>query len=285
MVQSRTAALSQLPAHIVVLLLIALDIVARAARSSYLLDVPVPTAARINMMGDAIAYITPLRLGGEPLRYVAFTRAGAAAPRVLASFAVEIVIDAILLVVVAAALGAVFEHQGLAGLERLVALLRDPSARWVAGLTALAALLCALIAVRLSRRLPVQITTTLKDAWQVLRTIPPRLQFAATWTTLLSIAARTAILPVLAMHVPDLSLGGVVLGSYALMYGQMMLPTPAGAGGVELGFIAGFEDSLDAPARAELLALWRFYTLVLPVALGFLLMARAGLLRREPNAR
>ncbi len=260
--------------------MVALDIWARAARSSFLLDVPVTAAARINMMGDAIAYVTPLRLGGEPLRFVAFTRAGAAAPRVLASFAIEIVIDAILLVAVAGALGVVFEQQGLAGLARLVALLKDPRASGAAIITVLAAILCALIAVRLSRRLPVRITTTLKDAWQVLRTVPPRLQLAVTWTTLVSIAARTAILPVLAMRVPGLSLGGVVLGSYALMYGQMMLPTPAGAGGVELGFIAGFEDTLDATARAELLGWWRFYTLALPVIAGALLLARAGLLRR-----
>lgn len=272
--------LTDIAAYAAVLALVALDIWARAERNRILLGIPTGTCARINMMGDAIAYVTPGRLGGEPLRFFGFLRAGATAPAVLAAFAIEFLIDAVLLVVVGVLLAVAFRAEGADWLARLVVLLRSPTARLVAMLTIVAALISVLVAKRMSGRLPARWVRTLIDALHAVRITPPNVLAGATLTTMVSIAARTAILPVLAPKVAGLSLGGVTLASYVLMYGQMMLPTPAGAGGVELGFIAGFQTALDAEARTALIALWRFYTLVVPVVAGALLMARAGLLRR-----
>ena len=56
----------------------------------------------------------------------------------------------------------------------------------------------------------------------------------------LNVATRTAILPVLALTLPSPpELGPMFLGSFALLYSQLILPTPSGAGAVELGFLGG----------------------------------------------
>ncbi len=58
------------------------------------------------------------------------------------------------------------------------------------------------------------------------------------------------------------------VGSFALIYAQLILPVPAGAGGVELGFVAGVSPLLSPTQTAALLVTWRVYTLVLPAGLG-----------------
>ena len=86
--------------------------------------------------------------------------------------------------------------------------------------------------------------------------------------SLVNIVGRTAILPLLAMTLPDHASQGVLwVGSFALLYSQLVLPTPAGAGPVELGFFAGAAGNLG-PEAAVLLVAWRFYTVGLGVILG-----------------
>ena len=58
--------------------------------------------------------------------------------------------------------------------------------------------------------------------------------------TLINLVTRVAILPVLALTLADPpAMGPLVLGSFALLYSQLILPTPSGAGAVELGFLGG----------------------------------------------
>ena len=65
----------------------------------------------------------------------------------------------------------------------------------------------------------------------------------------LNLATRVAILPVLAATLPQPpELGPMVLGSFALLYSQLILPTPSGAGAVELGFLGGAAGDLGARA-------------------------------------
>jgi uncharacterized membrane protein YbhN (UPF0104 family) len=89
--------------------------------------------------------------------------------------------------------------------------------------------------------------------------------------TIVSVAARVAILPVLVLtldvHPP---IGAVAMGSFALLYSQLVLPTPAGAGAVELGFLGGAAGELGSD-EALLLLTWRFYTTAFGVLLGVLL--------------
>jgi uncharacterized membrane protein YbhN (UPF0104 family) len=66
----------------------------------------------------------------------------------------------------------------------------------------------------------------------------------------------------------------MVLGSFALLYSQMVLPTPSGAGAVELGFLGGAAGDLGTGTGWLLLA-WRFYTNGIGVLLGIALAVHA----------
>ena len=68
------------------------------------------------------------------------------------------------------------------------------------------------------------------------------------------------MLPVLALTLPEHPPFGVMLvGSFVLLYAQLVLPTPAGAGAVDLGFLGGMAGDLGADETGLLLA-WRFWT-------------------------
>jgi uncharacterized membrane protein YbhN (UPF0104 family) len=92
--------------------------------------------------------------------------------------------------------------------------------------------------------------------------------------SLVNLVARVAILPVLALTLTSPpALGPMALGSFALLYSQLVLPTPAGAGPVELGFLGGAAGDLGA-GEGWLLLAWRFYTSGIGVLLGVLIAAR-----------
>ena len=78
-------------------------------------------------------------------------------------------------------------------------------------------------------------------------------------------------------HPPPM--GPLAFASYALIFAQLLLPTPSGAGVVELGFLGGAVGNLGAGYKT-LLVLWRFYTTVLLIALG----TAFGLWRYGPHA-
>jgi uncharacterized membrane protein YbhN (UPF0104 family) len=102
-------------------------------------------------------------------------------------------------------------------------------------------------------------------AWPLLAGIP---------LTVLSLAARIAILPVLALTLPEPPpLGPLTFGSFTLLYSQFVLPTPSGAGVVDLGFLGGAAGDLGEH-EASLLLAWRFYTTFVLVALGLILAVR-----------
>jgi uncharacterized membrane protein YbhN (UPF0104 family) len=90
----------------------------------------------------------------------------------------------------------------------------------------------------------------------------------------INLTTRVAILPVLALTLPDPPpMGPLALGSFALLYSQLVLPTPSGAGAVELGFLGGAAGDLGS-GEAWLLVAWRFYTNGVGVVLGIVLAAR-----------
>lgn len=84
--------------------------------------------------------------------------------------------------------------------------------------------------------------------------------------TLVNIGARVAILPLLAFALEQPPpLAATVVGSFAFLYAQAVIPMPAGA--VELGFLGGAAGNLGA-GETELLVGWRIYTTVVGTALG-----------------
>ncbi len=95
--------------------------------------------------------------------------------------------------------------------------------------------------------------------WPLLASIP---------LTMINLTGRVAILPLLMLTLPSPPpIGVAIMGSFALLYSQLVLPTPSGAGVVELGFLGGAAGDLGA-SEAALLLVWRFYTTGVGVLLG-----------------
>jgi uncharacterized membrane protein YbhN (UPF0104 family) len=267
--------------HIAALALVAADVVVRAVRIRLLVphsSLSLWRAISINAYGDAASAITPGRLGGDPARFWGFRRAGIETPRALAGLGVEALIDWVLLGVAIVGLGLIFAETAAGGLRRLVALATGPEARLlvVAVLVLVAASAAAVRWYR--RRSPPGAVShlSLRATWQCARQLGWRTVAITAALTAISMVARTAILPVLVAGHLGLAPGAVIVGSFALLYGQLALPTPAGAGGVELGFVGGFAGALTGGELATLLIVWRIYTLILGAALGALLFARAA---------
>jgi lysylphosphatidylglycerol synthase-like protein len=234
-------------------------------------------AVTINAYGDAASALTPGRLGGDPARFVGFRRATVSTPEALAGLAVESLIDWILLGLATLVLSLALAGTATEGARRLVVLATSPNARVFVALVLVLIVLCAVVAWRYHRRAPTGTSMTLALAWRRARALGWRPVALAAGLTTLSMAARTAILPVLVAGLPGIAPGAVVLGSFALLFGQLALPTPAGAGGVELAFIGGFAGTLRARDLAVLLLAWRTYTLILGAALGVVLFGRGSL--------
>ncbi|MFI5311223.1 MAG: lysylphosphatidylglycerol synthase domain-containing protein [Gemmatimonadales bacterium] len=270
------------PVHqLVALALCGTEIVVRAVRIRLLMpevDLSFRQAITVNAYGDAASAVTPGRLGGEPARFVGFRRAGIEAPRVLAGLAVETLIDWVLLAVATLALSIAFAETAVAGVRRLAALAAGPGARVFVMIVGALIGLSGVLLWWYRRRSISEAPSTLALAWRSARALGARRVALAGALTALSMATRTAILPVLVAGVAGLAPGAVVLGSFVLLFGQLALPTPAGAGGVELGFVGGFSGTLGPDALAALLLAWRTWTTIVGAALGAILFARGALL-------
>jgi uncharacterized membrane protein YbhN (UPF0104 family) len=105
----------------------------------------------------------------------------------------------------------------------------------------------------------------------MLRQVPAGPLAVGAAVSLFNVVARTLMLPVLALALPDHPPVGVMMvGSFVLLYSQLVLPTPAGVGAVELGFLAGLAGDLGS-GEGELLVAWRFYTVGAGALLGAIL--------------
>jgi len=264
--------------HGLALGLVLLDVLVRGERLRQLVPVPLLRAMAINTSGDALAAITPARVGGEPLRFVALQRSGASAATLLAAFATELLADTVWMVLGLLVLALAFARQAAVLWQRIAHMVTAPGIIWFG-----AAAIAAIVVVRLawqSGRLPAPVVTSLADGWRIIWTRPFPVVVRVLALTFVSLAARIAILPVLASSVPGVSIPDVIAGSFALQLAQALAPTPGGAGAVELGFMAGFAQAASAAQVTGLLVTWRVYTLALGAIAGGLLILRAGWLRR-----
>ena len=262
--------------HVAALGLVLLDVIVRALRTRLLLPVTLSRAVAVNTCGDAVAALTPGRVGGDPIRYFGYVRAGAPTPAILATFGIEIVADAVVLVVVGILLSLLYP----AAVREIVAsslrLARSPHA-WLVVVALVVALAgSVMLAHRLLPRGLSRLLVSLGEAWRHARARSPGALAVATILTLVSLIARGAVLPVLLASTPGLGAGTVILASALLVYGQTLAPTPAGAGVVEIGFLVGLQR-IPAGALPSLILLWRTYTLALGVVAGTTLLLREGL--------
>jgi len=268
-----------LPQHLTAFALVALDAGVRVVRFRTLVSVSLWRAAVVTVCGDAAAAVTPARVGGDPVRFLGFRRSGAPASGVLAAFALEVCADAVIIGATILLLWATMARVGAwpafaAGLPHS----RGAAAAVVAVVAA--SVLCAAAAARFGGRAAKAFGLSLREILHRARRHPPRSLAIVLGLSVVSWAARAAVLPALAAGAPRTTILSLVLGSLALLVVQVFAPTPAGVGAVDLAFLAGFSGRLRSGDVLRLLALWRFYTCALAILVGGSLLARAAWKRR-----
>ena len=265
-------------AHLVCLALVAVDFAARAWRIQLIVQglghrLSFWDAFVLNAFGDAACALTPLRLGGEPARLAGMLRSSV--PAVAAFVAISLEVLAAWPVVLVAAGWLVWRYAPAwwadAG-PRLAAGLVD-AWPWLAAVV-VASALAYVYARRVAAPAAHQVRRPIRRALVYWRRLPVGVLLLSVPLSFLNLATRVAILPVLALTLPDPPpLGPLAVGSFALLYSQLILPTPSGAGAVELGFVSGAAGDLGR-AEGWLLLLWRWYTNGIGVVLGVALAAR-----------
>ncbi len=248
------------------------DLAARSWRTQLLLlglrhPLPFGEVFVHSAIGEAASSLTPLRLGGEPARVWAMRQLGVPASAAIVCVGVELLATTPVILVVAVLLGITLAPGWWATAEPELA--RSVLGQWrlFAGMVLVMA-----VAWWLARRLAPHAAHAARQeimaARRNARELPAWLYVANVPLTLLNIATRVAVLPVLALTLaappPH---GATIVGSFVPLYAQAILPTPAGAGAVDWTFLGGGAGNLGA-AKGELLLLWRLYTTVLGVVLG-----------------
>ncbi len=271
-----TAVLTLAAAHALCVACLLVDAAARAARLRLLVralggSVGLAHALWANLVEDSAAALTPMRLGGTPARAIALNRGDVGTARAILAAAIESALMAPLVIALAGATGIAFAPTWWRSVAPQLGRSAQGAGRWAAIALALG------LAIWLVMRwlLPEQhysMRRSLAQAWRDLRRVGAASLAAAAALTLVSILARLALLPILIGTVaPRPPLGAVVLSSLALLYGQLLLPTPSGAGAIELGFLAGGVGVVGAPASGLLLA-WRLYATGVAIAGGLLVV-------------
>lgn len=264
--------LDPLAAHLLCLALVALDQLVRAVRIRILtgaLDHPLRfrDAIAANAIGDTASAITPMRIGGEPARLASFLRFGVPATASFVAQALEVITQWPMVALAAIGIGVWFAPGWLT--QTAPVLLQGLRRTWIVvvvlGVVSAAVWLLVRRVVHVAPRIA-------SRPWRRVRVygrrLPPRVLVASALLGFLNVAARTAILPVLlATLTTPPPLGPAILGSFALLYSQLVLPTPSGAGVVDLGLLAGAAGGVG-DGGVGILVRWRFYTTILGVVIG-----------------
>jgi uncharacterized membrane protein YbhN (UPF0104 family) len=258
-------------AHIACATLVTIDLAARTWRVHLLARTvghPVGSAdaLRVNLLADAGASLSPMRLAGEPARIAGLAAAGVPLRGSLALIACELAtawptLLGIGVMMVAIAAPAWWSDTGARLAGRATAAL--PAVAVVAALSLVAWLATAPLRRAISRR------AASMDARETrsVRRIPVRALALSALLSAVNITTRTAVLPVLALTLADPpSPAALWFGSFVLVYGQLVLPTPAGVGAVELGFLGGAAGA--GAGDVGLLLAWRWWTNGVPTLLG-----------------
>lgn len=258
-------------AHLVCALLFAADLAARSVRLRALSAgagnrLSTSDALGINLLADAGAAITPMRWGGEPARVAGLASAGVRTPAIAATIGWELVTAWPTLLVMGVALMVVAAPDWLATTWPTIA--ARAGGAWPILVAAVLLAGAAMIAAQLLRtRWSGAFASRLVSFAVPWRSMPRGALLTSVACSIVNVAARTAMLPVLALSLPTPPEPTTVwLGSFMLTYGQLVLPTPAGVGLVELGFLGGAAGDLGG--ELGLLVAWRWWANLLPAILG-----------------
>jgi uncharacterized membrane protein YbhN (UPF0104 family) len=264
--------MSPVTAHAICLGLVVLDFLVRGWRIQWIMQglgspLPLRDAFVVNAFGDAANALTPLRLGGEPARVAGMLRSGMRMTAALVGITLEAVISRVVLIAVAAWL--IWQYAPAWWVTAGPGLRAGASRAWP---WIVLVLIAGILLWRYTQRAVSPATRRLRRPMRrvlvYLRRMPRWPLVASIPLSVMAMAARIAILPVLTLTLPNPPpFGPALFGSFALLYSQMVLPTPSGAGVVELGFLGGAAGELGEGQGWILLA-WRFYTNGLGMLLG-----------------
>ncbi len=271
--------------HGELLVLALLELGARGAKvrlSAAALRLPMTyaTALRASAGGDFGAAITPARTGAEPARFLIMTEAGMPSANIILVIFAELFLEMISLALVAAAMFFFIRTAGnkifwMVGLVAIYAgfvlgigafgfaLSRShasgPPPRWAQWLR-----------LHAGRWRAVQrALRQLRDGIHGLRDIRYGIGLLALFASLLHVALRLAILPVIVRSFdPSVSVPPLILAPIALTYGGVIAPLPGGGGAIELAFRATLGTTIPAQYFGASLVWWRFYTFYIFILLG-----------------
>lgn len=275
-----------LQAHLICTALVAADLLARAWRIQWIVQglghrMSLRESFVLNAFGDAACALTPLRIGGEPARLAGMLRSRVPAAAAFVGISFEVL--AAWPVIIVAAGWLVWRYAPAWWLDAGPRLATAAASAWpwlvVVGV---ASVLAWRVARKVTSPAARQLRRPIRRAMVYWRRMPRWPLVASAPMSFINLASRVAILPVLALTLPSPpAMGPLALGSFALLYSQLVLPTPSGAGAVELGFLGGAAGDLGNGGGWMLVA-WRFYTNGIGVLLG---VALAGHIYGWPALR
>ena len=270
--------MTPLQAHVICFGLVAADLLARAWRIQWIVQglghrLTFKDAFVLNAFGDAACALTPLRIGGEPARLAGMLRSGVPAPAAFVGISLEVLAAWPVIITVMGWLAWQYAPAWWSSAGPRLATAAQHAWPWVV-VVALVSVIAWVYARRVASPISRHLRRPVRRALVYWRRMPRWPLIASVPMSLANILTRVAILPVLALTLANPpELGPMMVGSFALLYSQLLLPTPSGAGAVELGFLGGAAGDLGND-QAWLLLAWRFYTNGLGVLLGVWLAAQ-----------
>lgn len=264
-----------LTAHIVCTALVVADVLARVLRLQLFLKgightVRFYDVMVINFFGDAAAALTPLRIGGQPARLWGLTREGVPATAGIVAMGMEVITMYPIILVAGIVIALMFAPEWWATTGPHMTEAVAGVWPWVGAIVVLS-VLAWWIGKRFAPKFASSFGSDVMTAVSAVRRMPLRMLLASVPLTLVNLGARVAILPVLVSTLPDPPpLGAVTMASFALLYSQLILPTPSGAGAVELGFQVGAAGDMHG-GEGNLNFVWRVYTAIVLVVAGVVL--------------
>ena len=218
-------------AHLVCLGLVVIDFLARAWRIQWIVRglgyrITLRDSFVLNAFGDAACALTPLRIGGEPARLAGMLSSRVPATAAFVALSLEVLAGWPVVIVAAGWLIWRYAPEWwlLAGPRMTAA--AEHAWPWVVLVAVL-----SVVAWRAARRVASpaahQLRRPVKRALVYWRRMPRWPLIASIPLTLVNLVTRVALLPVLASTLPNPpELGPLMVGSFALLYSQLVLPTP-----------------------------------------------------------
>ena len=266
-------------AHLICLGLVAADLLARAWRIQWIIRglghrISLWDSFVLNAFGDAACALTPLRIGGEPARLAGMLRSRVPAPAAFVAISLEVLAAWPVIIVAAGWLAWRYAPEWWDEAGPRLSAAAATAWPWVLAVVVLSLLAWRSARLKVASPAARQLRRPVRRAMVYWRRMPRWPLLASVPMSLINLASRVAILPVLALTLPSPPpIGPLAVGSFALLYSQLILPTPSGAGAVELVFLGGAAGDLGADEGWLLLA-WRIYTNGIGVLLGVVLAAR-----------